>query len=312
MLGEGIWSGLAMGRDTPNEAVTFTQDHIMVLPLLPPPNLPKLLKGLKPSKRLLEFADFAANYIQNTEVKPRPKRFMWEPRNPVLSSLQCQLGTELDFWALTLTHEDVPDHLRLDHLRPKYEEGVRYTIGLIRSASWEQHVNDEYQDVLDRFEDGCVVLRLGHPPQVGDSCEYTVTEVEAVFDRCKDSQHGVVSLRHVYNVLLSRAKSFGTHLTHGRWMGYKKIGGRMTDHEIRQVLHDLTDGENEYELQARTGLQLEETKKILALVTSASDVTTLINACKALVDGQDEYGIMAYTGVTLSRAIEILNMLNQW
>lgn len=171
------------------------------LSLLPPPNLAKLLNGIKVTKTLLEFCCVAEKHIGKPWKKPKciPKKFYGSPRNAVISSLQSELSTAIYFF-------DHAHHTtESEHRIPHYREQVVRTIKLIRTEAWEQHVNEEYEEAFTRFEDGCVAFHLGHSPGPSDLRVFTLKEVERAFERCKNSQHGVVMLRHVYDVLCSRA-----------------------------------------------------------------------------------------------------------
>lgn len=171
------------------------------LQLLPPPNLADLLREIKTTKRLLDLCVLAENHIQAPWIKPKriPKRFYGNPKNAVIASLQSELCTAIYFFDLAQHEAD------LRHRVPAQKEKVQYTIKLVREEAWTVHINEEYEETFTRFRDGCTAYYNGYTPAPNDLRVFTQKEVERAFEGCKDSQHGVVQLRHIYNVLSSQA-----------------------------------------------------------------------------------------------------------
>ncbi len=178
--------------------------------LLPPPNLGSLLSRTRPSAALLDFCDFAEDYLQE-EVPGRLPRKWKMPRSKIGASLWVRLRVQLEFYCkfkLVPKEEDTPDH---------YPRGVKtlvegerarilHTIDIIRNKKWASYVEEEYEAAFDRCAKSCAAVRLGHWPGPNNPIVFSREDVEKTMLHSKEGEVGVVDFGHIYRVLLSQAE----------------------------------------------------------------------------------------------------------
>lgn len=178
--------------------------------LLPPPNLKRLLSGVKPCPALLAFCDFAEGYLEEQNPGGIPKKFRRSPRNKIIGGLWAELFVSLDFWARWMTtpkEEDTPDNFPrgLAVLVEDSRVDAMRAIEIIRTESWAQYVDEEYREAFERCQKSCAAVRLGHWPEPHVPLIFSTKDVEKVMGDCKRSVVGVVDYGHIYRVLLSQA-----------------------------------------------------------------------------------------------------------
>lgn len=178
--------------------------------LFPPPNLAKLVAKVRPSKKLLEFCDFAEKYLLEEVPGQLPLKFQKPPSNPIIEGLWCEILVGLQFYSQFKAippEEDTPKNFPqgVGVLVESYRTKVTNTIALVRNEDWTGYVQEEYLEAFERCEGSCAAQGIGHWPEFGKPRKFTREQVEAAMGNCKNSVVGVVVFRHIYETLLKLA-----------------------------------------------------------------------------------------------------------
>ncbi len=179
--------------------------------LFPPPNLTKLVAKARPSKKLLEFCDFAEQYLLEEVPGQIPRKFQNPPESQkVVGGLWCEILVGLNFYARWKTvppEEDIPENFPkgLGALVERSRAEVVEAIALVRNEDWAGYIQNEYLEAFERCEGSCAAQGLGHWPAQGAPRVFTREQVEAGMNGCKNSVVGVVDYAHIYRTLLTLA-----------------------------------------------------------------------------------------------------------